>query len=366
MEPANTNERSVRTIHLDDDEVAVLLDKLDEESESSPTKRNETLYSYRMKALVVHMQQPGSTITVPYLVPTRNISADSLSFLHGGFVHIGTRCSVQLITTYGTWDNVPSKVVRCGYVDGNIHEVTVQFDRVIDPSVHCSDAVHSRVLLIDDDSSTVQLATFHLEKLNAVVDHAENGEIGVELALKESYDIILMDMDMPVMDGFTAIKTLREKGYRGKIVAATALTQEGDEQRCLDAGCDKYISKPYTRDDLNALIQSLHEEPLFSSHIDDPTMSEMIDGFVNELPGFVRELEEALSKQDNKNMERIARLMKGKGTAFGFEIITETAMKLENATVANESFDEIGNIASSLIALCMQARSTGQSMSVKT
>lgn len=79
------------------------------------------------------MQQPGSSGPVVFLVPTRDISATGLSFLHGGFVHVGTRCTVQLITMHGTWNEVPAVVVRCQYVEGGVHEVAVRFDREIDP-----------------------------------------------------------------------------------------------------------------------------------------------------------------------------------------------------------------------------------------
>lgn len=366
MSEPQLGERSVRTIHWDDDQVIALLDKIDVESEEASSDRHSVRYGYRMKALVVHMQQPGSSITVAYLVPTRNISSEGLSFLHGGFVHVGTRCVVQLITTYGTWDNVPASVILCRYVEGSIHEVAVKFDRVIDPSVYCMDAIQSRVLLVDDDAATVQLATLHLEKLNAKVDHAGNGKEAIELAMAEAYDFILMDVDMPEMDGLTATKELRKRGYSGLIVAATAMTQEGDKERCLEAGCDKYMPKPFTRDDLNALLQSLREEPLFSAFVDDPSMVEMIDAFVSEMPGRVREIEDALAKEDRKALEQAARVLKGKGSCFGFEIITEAAAELEKLLVADSSKEKVETQARSLMSLCKQARASGQLQSVSS
>ena len=353
-------ERSVRTIHWADEQVTALLDKIDGESVEVSSERRTARYAYRVKALVVHMQQPGSSIMVAYLVPTRNICNEGIAFFHGGFVHIGTRCVVQLITTYGTWDNVPASVIRCRYIEGSIHEVAVKFDRVIDPSVYCMDAIRSRVLLVDDDASTVRLATLHLEKLHAKVDHAENGQEAVELAMQEAYDFILMDFDMPGMDGLTATKELRKRGYRGMIIAATAMTQEGDEARCLEAGCDKYLPKPYTRDDLNALLQSLRKEPLFSTFVDDPSMVEMIDAFVSDMPACAREIEDALAKEDLKALEHTARDLKGKGSCFGFEMITDAAVELEKLLVTDSPKAKVETQARSLLGLCMQARASGQ------
>lgn len=106
-----------------------------------------------------------------------------------------------------------------------------------------------------------------LMKAGADVTVAENGEEGVEQALKtmlgeggpepeEPFGLILMDIQMPVMDGYTATKTLRERGYSGQIVALTAHAMAGEARKCLDAGCDHYLGKPIDRE---RLIQEVAE-----------------------------------------------------------------------------------------------------------
>lgn len=360
MKPGESSQRTVRTIHLDDEQIATLLDGMDTNATSQATEKRVNRHRYRQKALVVHMQQPGSTITVPYLVPTRNISEGGLSFLHGGFVHPGTRCLAQLITTYGTWDDVPGVVVSCRYVDANIHEVSLHFDRAIDPSIYCREAVSTRVLLAEDDAATARLATLHLKQLNAEVEHVENGKIAVEKALKGMYDLVLMDIDMPVMDGVEAVKTLREKGYTGTIIAVTAMTRPEDRQRCLDAGCDKYIPKPFKRKDLDDLLQALREEPLISSHQDDPQMVDVISAYVQELPGKVRAVEEAMARKDAKALESVVRMLKGEGSAYGFEIITETAARIETAILEGADLGSVAADTKELVKLCMHARSSAR------
>jgi CheY-like chemotaxis protein len=66
----------------------------------------------------------------------------------------------------------------------------------------------------------------------------------------EAYGVVLTDMQMPVMDGYTLASTLRAKGYPGQIIALTAHAMKGDIDRCLESGCDTYLSKPIDRDDL--------------------------------------------------------------------------------------------------------------------
>lgn len=352
-----SNDRLVRTIRLDDEKILQILDELDASSPEPPGVRKQQRFTYRIKALVVHIQQSPQMDPTPYLVPSRNISAGGLSFLHGGFIHTGTRCLVQLITTYGTWTNVVGKVTRCRYLKSNIHEVSIKFDQEVDPSVYCSEAITNKVLLVEDDPAACRLVRFHLEQLNALVEHAENGEIAIEKALNNKYDLILMDIDMPVMNGHDATAALRDQGYTGMIVAATALTQPEDQQRCFESGCNKFLPKPYNRNDLAALLDSIREEPLFSSMHDDPSMAELIHTFVLELPTTTSEIGCAIADQDAKKLESVVRQLKGRAASFGFDEITDAAKIIENKLIQQPSIEEVQDEARKLAKLCLQARS---------
>ena len=89
-----------------------------------------------------------------------------------------------------------------------------------------------------------------LSKLGASIDIADNGEAGVQKALHKDYDLVLMDMQMPVMDGYTATQILRNSGYKVPIVALTAYAMQGDRDKTLQAGCTDYLSKPVDRNNL--------------------------------------------------------------------------------------------------------------------
>ncbi len=141
MIPLQSDERSIRTIRVDDEKLTKLLDTLDAKGTKADGKRKSPRYAYRIKSVRVYMQPPGSKDIVAYLVPTRNLSAGGLSFLHGGFVHQGTRCLVQLTRTIDARDDVPGTVVSCRYIEQMVHEVSVRFDRKIDPSAYCSAAM---------------------------------------------------------------------------------------------------------------------------------------------------------------------------------------------------------------------------------
>jgi CheY-like chemotaxis protein len=116
-----------------------------------------------------------------------------------------------------------------------------------------------RILVVDDDSVMRNILSVMLKRADFEVDVAEDGLIGVEMWEKGDYDLVLMDVQMPRMNGFEATYAIREKertrGGHTPIVAITAYALEKDKEECLAAGMDAYMSKPI---DFKKCIEMIH------------------------------------------------------------------------------------------------------------
>ncbi len=148
---------------------------------------------------------------------------------------------------------------------GDITNVTLQsydateFNRAATPTPKKSYTLPpSRIMLVEDGIDNQRLISHLLKKAGVAPVVANHGEEALLLHLqsKEPFDLILMDMQMPIMDGYTAASHLRARGFEGAILALTAHAMDGAEQKCIDAGCDAYLTKPIDRSEFFETILS--------------------------------------------------------------------------------------------------------------
>ena len=201
--------------------------------------------------------------------------ADSSTTRQFGGTGLGLPISKRLVEALGGRISVSSTVGK-----GSVFSITVTTgplddvrlinsldEAVVDGSeVQVEDCEQSRldryrILLAEDGPDNQRLISFILKKAGADVTLADNGQIGMELAIaamseSHPFDVILMDMQMPVLDGYAATQRLRSEGYTLPIIALTAHAMASDRQKCLDAGCDDYTTKPVARRKLIELVAS--------------------------------------------------------------------------------------------------------------
>lgn len=115
------------------------------------------------------------------------------------------------------------------------------------------------VLIVDDDKRVVRMLIRRLKKMGFTIHVAVNGKIGYEKALELEPDLVLLDIQMPVMDGYTTIVNLRAVGYKGLVVACTASVRAKDTAKTIEKGCDYFIAKPIGTD-FEETVQKLLEK----------------------------------------------------------------------------------------------------------
>lgn len=217
------------------------------------------------------------------------------------------------------------------------------------------DLENCRVLIVDDGSTNRKLIQLMLERGGAKVRVAENGQVAVDMAKSHPFDVVLMDMQMPVLDGYSATRQLREGGFTGPIIALTAHAMKGDREKCEQAGCSDYLSKPINMDELmqtvaNCFRPSTNDEtqplePRAASNdpirsllpTDDEVIREIVKEFLETLDRKLSEMESACVAGDFENLERLAHWLKGAGGTVGLRCFTEPAKSLEERAKAQNS-----------------------------
>ena len=217
----------------------------------------------------------------------------------------------------------------------------------------------ARILVVDDGDETRELLQLVLEEVGLQVEGAENGQVGVDRARSEPFDLILMDMQMPVMDGYTATSSLRQAGLETPIVALTANAMKGFERECLEAGCTAYLTKPV---DLDALVEELarllggerradapeetppgdaiagerpeqewtgDDTPLVSRLASNPRFHATIEKFVGRLEEKLEAMQACCDSRDFEELARLGHWLKGSAGTVGFDAFSGPAKALE-------------------------------------
>src|SRR5690606_26461174 len=199
-------------------------------------------------------------------------------------------------------------------------------------SMRAGAASRLRVLLVEDNQIKQKVGIRHLERLGHDCDVAQNGQHAHGMLALQRYDLVLMDCQMPELDGYETTRRIRRGAVAGvytdvPIIAITAFAARHDRERCLEAGMDDYITKPLRFEDLQAVIERHHPdrngvtpdgnapvvlEQVQLDHLDSlqdeeaPTfLQDLIDLFLRETPQRLAELEEAFAQAD---VDRVAQV----------------------------------------------------------
>ncbi len=349
---------AMRALRCDEATINQLLDDLDKQARGGlgADGRSRERHVYRAVPILMDVIGPSGA-SVRYNAVSRNISPDGIALLTGSVVYPGSKCIVQLLTLNDRTHTVDGRIVRCRYLSGtrSVHEIGIRFEHPVDLALFSRTAVPANVLLAEDSVATAKLVRKLLEPLNVDLTHVENGNDVIKTAAEQTFDVILLDMEMPELDGFGAVAALRKAGYLRPVVALTALTEGDVRERCIQAGCDEFVAKPFGREALLSLLRKYKPAPLISSLLmSDNSMAPMIDDYVKHLRQVAQDLEANFAANEMAAIAKHVRALWSEAGGYGFEAIAISAEMLEAGLKTNSP--NIRSKVTELVALCRAAR----------
>ncbi|MFV2060742.1 MAG: response regulator [Gammaproteobacteria bacterium] len=237
-------------------------------------------------------------------------------------------------------------------------------------------SVHGAILLVEDMPDNQELICFHLQEMGATVTTVSNGQQAVDITAIKIFDLILMDMQMPVMGGLEAVRIIRERGDRSPIVMLTANAAKEFEEQSINAGCNDFLPKPLNEASLLKMVKKFlkvitpqyitpSEEPIATISIDSIENSDyiisslvkqdavkygkFITKFVNYLPTYIDEISESIKIKNDTELKEVTHKLKGVGGNMGFQILTDISANFEIA-IKQGNRDEIARLFNELKA----------------
>ncbi len=374
------DETAIDRLRMSDSDRRKLLDLIERKAiieaakQTNPSDKNSDRRSIRVRVdmpnIHVDITQPSGSHAKFSVIP-RNLSAGGMSFVHGQYLHQGTRCSITLPTLDGEQIYLNANAILCRHITGVIHEIGVQFDETIDLRMFCkltpeqSKRVRAEqaasntsgdmttdtlgeALIVDDFEMDRNLIGMWLQHLGLIPSMAGNKSEAIDAIEEAEFDVVLMDMWLGKESGCDITKELRSRGFKGPIIASSAEEDEAMKNKAYEAGCNGYLVKPFNEAKLRAALEEVlpiqlaggdsekELEPIVSEFAEDTAMAPLIASFIQGLEDTTNRLQKAKLDQDISALETICRTMKGAGTSYGFEPLTDVAVLALEAVSAEE------------------------------
>ncbi len=364
-------------VHLDSAERSKLLCRLDEppDSRAAGNRRRWQRWEYRMSDIAVMVLHPGGG-TGRYLACARNLSAGGVSFIHGGFIHLGSECRIVLPKRDGAPLAVSGTVVHCRHLERSTHEIGAVFAREIDTAAVLSPSVadgqrtetleipalSGQILVVDQSLTERRLMALHLGSSGATLKLVDTPGAALDAVRRQRFDLVACDINLESFDAIRMIRMMREVGYRGPILVVTAENQVERLVAAREAGANAIVGKPYNPAYLASLLRewlqgpASFDGPIFSTLEDTPGMLELIADYIDLAMRNAARLLKAVAENDLARARELILEFVGTGAGHGFAAVTEAARASLMALQTAPDRAEIDSTIRRLAMLCGRLR----------
>ena len=378
VSPTMSDTRLTRTLRIAPRELEALLDSVDQSStgRAGSSKRRSRRWSLRGSGIVLTLQAQAGGHT-HFLVAPRNLSSTGIGVVHGGFIHLNTRCVVSLRTKSGATRSIQGKIVKCRLMRGNLHDLGVEFLEPINPldfveptgdamfNVEKVDpaTLTGRVLVVDDDRAMQKLVAHFLKSTRLETSYANDADAGLQ-CLADEPDIVFIDIDLPGKDGIAFIQEARARHFMAPLLALTAHTSAEMRTRALEAGGSGYLTKPITQELLHQAIAEHLTTPnlagdgalIHSTLAGSESETELVSTYIDELRKSAEQIANHIEQSDLDALRRVVMNVRGTAAGHGFDRITSVADAALHVLDATKNTDDSMRQLQSLIAACHRAR----------
>jgi CheY-like chemotaxis protein len=344
-------------------------------------RRKHPRWEYRALDIAVRVSHPGGGQS-RLLVCSRNLSAGGISFLHGGYLHPGSQCTLIMMSRDGSRKKLTGTIRHCRFLRGTCHEAGIEFVHPIDPhafllpsQLEAADSADKLgpsiqipsltgcILLADDSESDRRLVAHQLSATGLMVVSAATSGAALDALQQTNFDAVLCGLDLDVGGGLYAVRRMRDNAYEGPILVFTAEISEEALMRVREAGADEVLGKPYDAGYVMYLLsECLHQpapsDPLISRLESEPGMAELLIEYIEEAQRLSHRLTKAVEDEDFPVARELCLRLAGSGANHGFDQVSVAARD------ALRALDAAGDVASSLtplrrvVSICARIRCT--------
>jgi signal transduction histidine kinase/CheY-like chemotaxis protein/HPt (histidine-containing phosphotransfer) domain-containing protein len=232
-----------------------------------------------------------------------------------------------------------------------------------------------RLLVVDDGRNNQRILRFVLEEAGAHVDIADDGEAGVARAVAAMeacapYHVILMDVQMPVMDGLEATRRLKRSGVTAPVIAITAYATTQDRQRSLDAGCIEFVTKPIIPDQLvdvvarhvemrgAATAESIAAGDFSSTMADNPRFAPLLQAYLDDVPATIEQIESCFADGNQEGLLRSVHQLKGTARSYGYPELGRLAERCQDLLRGGTAIKDMADPVDALLRHLQALRSS--------
>ncbi len=327
-----------------------MLDALDAADEANPAAKQRRKYErlrYRCGPTPIALIHPGGS-TTKVDAYTRNISAGGVCFLTCGFVHPGSKCTIQLINAMGRQVTVKGLVRWCSHVSGRMHQMGATFDTPVDTRQYVSsttgrgavaqrglmaEIVPARLLYVDAEAMDRELMKMTLANSPMQVNCVDGPVQAMKSLVAELYDVLIADSTPVGQSGADFVKAVRTSGFRGPILLLTVDGNSAGAKAAIEAGADELIAKPYDAAELIRRVSNhvrarsapTGDAPIYSEMADALPSMEPVQNYIEAARRKVSDIEKAINEDDAELAASVCEVLMATGTGFGFPVLTDCA-----------------------------------------